>query len=78
MPDEHCSAQWLRNFIRVHVLYCMYIYPCAVPSLNKDVTYLLTSRFKMKGRISQDLKSKAEFSDLLHHDSCETILTVST
>ena len=27
----------------VHVfLYCMYIYPRAVPSLNKNVTYLLT------------------------------------
>ena len=35
----------------VHVLYCMYIYPCAVPSLNKDVTYLLT--FKMTGLIIQ-------------------------
>ena len=44
MVDEHCSAQWLRKFIHVCMfyIYCMYIYPCPVPSLNKDVTYLLT------------------------------------
>ena len=45
----------------VHVLYCMYIYPCAVPSLNKDVTYLLTySVFVNKSLILHTLVCKTK------------------
>ena len=50
MMDEHCTAQWLHKYVYIcmhdflvcFVILYIYMYPCAVPSVNKDVTHLLT------------------------------------